>query len=497
MQSVPFLADRSAAKATAPLEQTAWPSLVRQIVVLAGLGLTVTVLTMEVVRYLRLDAYLDHIEGSIVGVGWLYAQGAPLYSLRDGFEQFTNIWGPLAYLTVVPALKLIGPNILASKLLAAIALATTIGLTAIRFRRSPPMQAVQGLFLLVAGLAALSPMSFWIRADPFETLLVAVALTTAASPLCVGLCIGLAVNFKIHAFLYFLPILIELWSRRGWRAAPPLIACAAAVFLAPFLAPGISLHDYLATLVQQIGGRAHTDEVLAPVLAYGAALALPVLLPLCRRQIPPPQRLYGWAALASLVLVVYPASLPGAGPYHFLPLLPVLAEARRRLKVDGIGAELAVFPLLFFAAITTQRCLTEMHERTSWHAYASEALSLARQQPAGTVDVGYGDNQRSYEIAQLAKAELALHGYPRWIDAQILMELRETSVDGSQRWVPYLTECQVGRWLTPRGEEPFAVRSYFYDDGLLFDDAFRAAFAANYRPVAASAHFTVWGCSHD
>jgi hypothetical protein len=77
------------------------------------------------------------------------------------------------------------------------------------------------------------------------------------------------------------------------------------------------------------------------------------------------------------------------------------------------------------------------------------------------------------------------------------MELRTTHVDGSRRWIPDLTACRIGRWLLPRGEEPFSIRSYFYDDGKLFDASFRAAFAANYRPVTASAHFTVWECSHD
>jgi len=492
MQSIP-IPDEPAVAGRLSLTR---PSL-RQAMVGLGLVLTGAVLALECWRNLHFDAYLDHIEGNIVIGGWLWAHGAQLYALQDGLAQFANIYGPLAYLADLPGMLLLGPGIIASKLSAALALLATIGLTAFRFRRAAPMPAIQGMFLLIAGFAALSPMSFWTRADPFEALLVAAALASAASPICVGVCIGLAVNFKIHAFLYFLPIVFELWTRRGWRAAPSLIACAAATFFAPFLLPGISLHDYLATLAQQIGGRARTTELLAPVFAYGAALALPVLLPLCRRKAPAVDRRYGIAALTSLVLIAYVASNPGAGPYHFLPLIPVLAEARRRLASDGIGAQFATFPLLFFAAATTHLALAQIEERRSWHAYAGEALALARQAPPGTVDIGYGDNQRSYEIAQLAKVELSLHGYPRRVDGQILMELRTTHVDGSRRWIPDLTECRTSRWLLPRGEEPFAVRSYFYDDGLLFDDAFRAAFVANYRPVASTAHFTIWECGHD
>jgi hypothetical protein len=472
------------------------PASLRHLMLLLGLGLAAAVLGVEAIPYLRLEAYLDHIEGGLVSGGWLYLQGVPIYRLMDGVAQFANIYGPLAYLATTPALLLLGQTVAASKVPAALALAATIALTAVRSPRSAPMQGAQGVFLLVAGLVALSPMSFWTRGDPFETLLVALAVAGAASPLCVGLCIGLAINFKIHAFLYFLPILVELWARRGWRVGPPLAACAAAVFFAPFLLPGISLHDYLAILAQQIGGRARTGELLAPVLAYGIAFALPVLLPLCRRGVPSADKRYGWAALATLALVAYPATFPGAGPYHLLPLLSVLAEARRRLALDGIGAAFAVFPLLFFAAVTAPTCLDDLRARQEWPAYADEALALARQQP-GTVDIGYGDNKHSYEIAQLAKTDLALHGYPRWIDAQILMELRKTGIDGSRRWVTYLSECRVDRWLMPRGEEPFAVRNYFYDNGPLFDAAFRDAFAAHYRPAAQSGHFTVWECRRD
>lgn len=492
MQSIPL--SGAAAAAQRPCIARLAP---RRAAVLLGLALASAVLATEWRGNLRLDAYLDHIEGNIVIGGWLWAHGAALYALQDGYARFANIYGPLAYLADLPGLLVLGPGIAASKLPAALALLATLGLTAFRYRRAP-MAGLHGLFLLVAGFAALSPMSFWTRADPFEALLVAVAVAAAASPAIVGLCIGLAVNCKIHAFLYFLPILWELWTRRGWRAAPPLAITAAATFSAPFLLPGISLDDYVAVLVQQIGGRARSGELLAPVFAYGAALTLPVLLPLCRREIPQADRGYGIVALASLALIAYPASFPGAGPYHFLPLIPVLAEARKRLAPDGIGAEFAVFPLLFFAAATTSLCLRQIDERQGWHAYTAEALALAREAPPGTVDIGYGDNRRSYEIAQLAKVALSLHGYPRRVDGQILMELRKTGIDGSRRWVADLAGCRVKRWLLPRGEAPFAIRSYFYhDDTLLFDDAFRAAFAAHYRPVADSAHFTVWECRHD
>ena len=467
-----------------------------QAVVMLGLLLTAAVLAIECWRYLRLDAYLDHIEGNVVIGGWLWVHdGTPLYATWDGIAKFANYYGPLAYLEPVPALLLLGPSVMASKVPAILALVATLALTAWRFRRGASTAAIQGMFLMVAGFAALSPMSFWVRPDSFETLLVALALATAASPVCVGLCIGLAVNFKIHAFVYFLPILWEVWRRHGWRAAPKVMILSLATFLAPFLLPGISFHDYVVPLAEVLAGRKHVGDALILVLAYATAFALPVVLPLCRRQIGAADRSFAIAALLTLALTFYPAAFSGSGPYHFLPLLPVLVEVRKRLAPAGIGAEFAVFPLVFLAAITTHLSLDQIKERQDWHAFADDALALAREQPPGTVEIGYGDSWRSYEIVQFAKTVLSLHDYPRQLDAQLLMELHESGFDGSSRWIPYLTECRIGRWLLPRDEEPFAVRGYFYDDkGLLFDEAFRAAFAAHYRPVATRGHFTVWEC---
>jgi len=492
MQSIPLSRDIKAdgVSATGLSPQRA--------MVLFGLALTSGVFAIAWWGNLRLGAYLDHIEGNIAIGGWLWAHGAQLYALQDGYAQFANIYGPLAYLAAVPAMLLAGPTVFASKILSSIAVVATLALTLHRYRRATSMASVQAMFFMIAALTALTPMSIWIRADPFEMLLVAAGLAGAASPAFVGVCIGLAVNFKVHAFLYFLPILWQLWTRRGCRAAPPVVVCSLATFFAPFLLPGISLHDYLAMMTQQIGSRTRHYELLVPVAAYCAALSLPVLLPLCRRRVPSADRYFGIAVLASLALAAYPATFPGAGPYHLLPLLPLLVEARHRLNPQGIGAEFSVFPLLFFAATTTSLTFTRTHDHQVWPAYADEALQLARQAPPGSVvDIGYGDNQRSYEIAQLAKTELSFNGFPRRIDAQILMELKKTEIDGARRWIPYLTQCQVGRWIMPRGEEPFAARSYFYDNVLLFDDAFRQAFAANYRPVADSEHFTVWECAHE
>ena len=115
-------------------------------------ALAAAALTLEAVRYAGLGAYLDHIENNVVIIAWEYAHGAPLYALQDGAPRFATYYGPLAYLIELPALLLMGPGVLVSKLTSLAALFTTVLLLALRFRRGWPTQTLQGLFVLLAGL---------------------------------------------------------------------------------------------------------------------------------------------------------------------------------------------------------------------------------------------------------------------------------------------------------------------------------------------------------
>jgi hypothetical protein len=463
-----------------------------------GLALAVLGLGIECVRYLMLGAYLDHIESTVVISGWQYVHGAALYEIEDGAPRFSSFYGPLAYLAPVPALLLFGPSVAASKVVAALALTATLAVMARHLSRGAPTAAAAPMLLLAAGLLLFGKVSFWARSDSLLVLVAAVAVALAQrgrGALWVGLCIGLAVNLKAHAFLYFLPVLFDLWRRDGWRAVPIVAVSSIAVFLSPFLLPGISLPDYVAGLIQQMGHRSHVWSIaLGPILIAGL-LALPLMVAwrsgLDRR--PRQDRAFAIATAATLAVLLYPASFTGAGAYHLLPFLPVLTEAFRRLQPENVAARLAPLAILLFAMPAAVATMQAMGEHQGEAAMAEEALTLARQSPTPAIHMGYGDNQHSYMVSQLGKAVLALNGFPALIDAQVLGELDYVGLDGSRRWVPYLRDCRIERWLVPKGEQPFALTGY-YDDDPLFDDDFRRAFADNYRLVDSSKNFDIWQC---
>jgi hypothetical protein len=466
--------------------------------VFIGIAVALLGLAIECYRYFALGAYIDHIEGGVVISGWQYIHGWPLYLMQDGIPQSSTFYGPLAYLVEVPALALLGPGVAATKLTSMLALAATVGLLAVHFIRRAPRQAPQGLFFLTAGLLLFSPQSFWVRPDPFELLLVALALVSAQGRwggLWVGICIGLAVNFKVHAFVYFLPVLFELWWARRWSAVVMAAAASAATFVLPFLAPGISFDDYVTGLAHQVGGRPLSLSQIGVTAVWFLVLAWPLAFPLLASDGSPRDKAYAWCALTMLTLLIYPASFPGSGPYHFLPLVPVLADAYHRLRPEDIGPEFAPFLMLLTATVTTNATLKMIDAQQGSRAVADAALAMARDGDAQPVQIGYGDNISSYKASQLSRTVLALNGYPPLIDGEVLMELQQISVDGSTRWVRYLTRCRVARWLIPKGEKPFALVGSDHQ-GPLFGAAFRDAFLENYTITQTTKDFDVWGCDH-
>jgi len=469
-----------------------------QALAFAGIAMGVLVLAIQCWRYQVLQAYFDHIEGNVIVSGWQYAHGAPLYQIEDGAPRFSTYYGPLAYLVHIPALLLLGADLATSKLTSIVALLATVVLMGRHFlHKATGEQGWHGTFLLVGGLLLFVPISFWARPDPVETLMVAAAVVATTSrwrPLWVGICLGIGTNLKAHAGFYFLPILVDLWWTGGCRALLIAAGSSAAAFVLPFLAPGISLHDYVSGLVQQVGRRPQTSSQLPCILITVMLLLLPLVIPLATRHQPRRTRMYAGATIATAALLFYPATFPGAGAYHFLPLVPILADVRDRLQPRGIDAAVVPFVILLIGSLASSQISQMLTAKRRGETVSAEALAIARESGIPTIQVGYGDNRQSYEESQLARTVLVLHSYPVLVDAQILMELHQIGIDGSTRWIPYLTECQIERWLLPKGETPFAVTSYFYNGAMLFSEGFRRAFFDNYRLVKSTGNFDVWEC---
>ena len=70
-----------------------------------------------------------------------------------------------------------------------------------------------------------------------------------AAPVLCGLLVGASANFKLHSPLYFLPVAYVLHRRQGWQGLALAAPVAILSFVAAFLFPQVSAHDYLGTLL--------------------------------------------------------------------------------------------------------------------------------------------------------------------------------------------------------------------------------------------------------
>ena len=148
------------------------------------------------------------------------------------------------------------------------------------FFRRRTLPALAALLYLISGLLIFCPVAYWMRPDPLETLLVAVAVILCPlryGAVGVGICLGIMANLKLHAFAYAIPVLFDLLQRRGWRAAALAVTSSVGVFLLPFLAPGIAFTDYRFALSQHVGTRAPEPGLALDWLLYSVLLSVPLL----------------------------------------------------------------------------------------------------------------------------------------------------------------------------------------------------------------------------
>ena len=464
----------------------------------AGLFLALGLLVVECALYLSQAAFVDHIESSVLIVGWQYIHGMPMYGIESGAPHFATYYGPLAYLAALPGVLLFGPGITSAKLVFVLAPLAALAILARHVRQRGPASARATLLLLTSGLLSLGVTAYWLRPDPLEMLLVTAAVVLGAGvtgAFGVGICLGLAVNLKVHAFLYFAPVLFDLLQRRGWRHAALAIGISIVVFLLPFLAHGISLADYRFALAQQVGARSIDPHLVVLWLYWSLLLAVPLIAGLTTAgpDVSLADRRYTWAAIVTLAVLGYPATFPGAGPYHLMPLIPVLADAFGRLRPRHMVPVLAPIALFAVGVGAFGRAVVMLVGRGGMNAAAQEAVLLADSRPGVSVQVGYGHTLEDYELSQLSRTLLSLHGRPALIDGQVLMELAVAGIDGSQRWIPLLRDCRVVLWVIPRGEEPFTLGT-FYNAAPPFDAAFRTEFHAAYRLEHSGPRFDVWEC---
>jgi hypothetical protein len=315
-----------------------------------------------------------------------------------------------------------------------------------------------------------------------------------------GLAIGVAVNLKVSGPVYLLPALALLASTAGWRPAIAALTLAAIVGIAPFLLSNVSLTHYLQYI--QVSARNGLLGLrFRQNLEWTAVLSAPLVVALWAardRQTRPAPDLFLVSLAASMTVIVIIASKPGAGPYHLMPFVTMLAFGVLRLPAHvweqralrSLAA--AVVLTLVFMAVPRQTTFIETVRNGHLDLSVDDLRMFADAHRSSRISVGYAGTSRFSD----ARTEIVFRSGEYWLDAPAVQEYRLAGLDLPDATIRAIRECRFDYWLIPSGGEPFVVPSAYWPEGPqdVFPDNFRQAFVESYEPTGRTLNFTVWSC---
>jgi hypothetical protein len=456
--------------------------------------------------------FFDNAEPTIPAIAWAAHNGQPLYHAPEAPERYSHIYGPLAFLIHGWALAIVGPRVLVSKALAVLAGLCSLAATYALLRRVAPAARAA----VLTGVCALELLlfrhdSFWTRPDSLQLLAVVVATSCAVSrgrtaPITTGLAAGIVWNLKMTGPLYTLPAFVLLFERRGWTHVSVAALIGIVTAAAPFLFwSNVSFTNYLFWL----NASAKTGLLLTTLrenLEWAGFLLVPVLLahfavPRAQRtqEGMPPRLIAG--TLLGMIGVALAGAKPGAGVYHFIPFVPIVAfltatRLRQLTSPDTLPATVRRGAIAFVTVTATivlavnAQFIEIMRERRALDEVPD--IEHFADTHAGLAEMGYGVT----EAMSLERPALVFRTGHYFLDQPAVREEQLQGLPIPAATIDALTACRITWWLIPRGEEPFSnINSY----GAvllqpLYPPAFREAFKGSHRLVEQTRYFDVWRC---
>jgi hypothetical protein len=476
------------------------------------------VYALSAIWYAADPHFFDNAEPTMIAVGWLFHAGQPIYPSIDAAERYAHVYGPLAFMIHGSLLGAVGPSIQASKALGAIAALSSLALVFVSARRrTTPMRA-----LVITGASALVLLmfrhySFWTRPEPFELLAVAAAMTFAgggrsAATAIVGVAAGVLVNLKFTGPLYVLPAFARLRSQHGWFAVVFAAAIAAAGAALPFAAfPNVSFGNYVSWLSHS-ASTGIVPVTLARNIEWAAFSMLPFLVGHFTARPDHSDKRAGIDTAIALAVAMTAVSIagakPGAGPYHLIPFVPVIAyliawqaappdQPTQWSASDGLRRPIATLALVAFVATSASIAIAQQVYLVTTMAERARVDDLAdirafAQAHDGVIEMGYGKT----EWLTLERPVLVFRNNSYLIDQPAVREYQLQGIEWPSATIAAIESCRVDYWLVAKGEEPLSGVNVYPQvrSQPLYPNTVRRAFFENYERVDATTYFDVWRC---
>jgi len=465
--------------------------------------------------YLVYPGYLDHGEPSVTLISWRLLDGAPAFLNLDAPSLVSNVYGPMTYVVHAVSFWLLGPSIMAGKAAAFLAAPLIPILVFLSHRHRGFEAAAFGAVLAAALVLFHVPFSIWNRPDSFMALLAVIAVwaANASDPenpewgksAVIAVAAGLAVGMKLHAGVYFAPVVIFhcLNEKRGFKTFAAMAVVGLIVVLLPFAFSVFSLSAFTEWIVMH-AKKSSPGDFASKFVRYGAIYAAPILFYFAARRwsgrrIASAEKVYFWVFAACLVAVLFPATKAGAGTHYFYPFLAivvdlVLRHAGRIKKKETVVWSVAgvLAAVILIVGVPVQKRFFRALHGQQVTAIQSEIRAIMAAYPDRTIEMGLGEDVRTYPRT-FYKTLLVLGGHPYTFDAAPAMEMNKWKVPISDDLLAMLRGCNTDIWLIPKGELPFTMIGYYGAPGV--DRTFTDAINASYAKVKSFNFFDVWACN--
>lgn len=488
---------------------------------------------LALIRYGSFPSYIDHSEPATVFRAWLTLQGHELYRTHDAYDYLLSPYGPLTYLLNGLVMLIKGGSLFNSKLTSLSSSLLSIGFfIAFVWRAYGRKFAGPAMLLMCCFLLLGLPHTIWVRPDPVMVMLVSFALFSTTfgkgkenkkpsawlTAVIIATCVGLAVNFKAHAFLFFIPIVIGYCTVNRLIVWPAMVVISLIVFALPFVLSNIDFGPYQYDMLKMADVHPVAFELLLPSLRYTLVFISPIAVFtvawwIDRGGMTTIDIQYIIGFLGCISVGLYFTIIPGTYWYHLIPFFPVTLDIffrfSNRLQTKGNvqASIISVFALTFIIlSITPQK---RFHRVISDRVAKAESVmqevtDIIEANPDTPMELGYGDNVTATYNLSFIRPLLAFAGNDTIVAGHSDMEAAYWRKQPSEAKIKYLKSCAAKIWLIPVDEEPFALAN-FYQDNLgttvkkrwVYSSGFREAFLSSYQKTKSRQYFDIWNCRKD
>jgi hypothetical protein len=483
-------------------------------------------------HYLFSPAFFGHVEMSTSDVSTLVfdGHGRPLYTDPAGPARYSLVYGPMLFIVLGLSNHLLGPSVFASKLpcLSASLLSLLLIFLSIRKTTAQGRIALFSTALLAVLYLDFGHIAFVTSADALLLLAVsagvfALTCTSRTQAIVLGLSLGVAINLKLHAPVYFIPIYAMAFAR-GWafREIVLNLLVVAVTALFPFLFfQNISLYHYglILSLVSHHGVFAQVYLRNIATLAY-LMFPLGVMIGLGMNRSAPASggdfRFFLKMAVATLLagaLISIPAAKPGSGPYHLMPLAPFvvfLASSRDWSALFQSSSMRSLICLALLSSWVVESTITAVEwgmistvRKISGNTvfnrpYVEDINQILAAYPGRTILWAPADTAAYHPFQYV----LVFKGMPIVVEPGALMDFQHALAEKKERSQPvfddYLSEVRRESahpiiWICEKDHPPFELHNIIYDDSAdLFGEGFRADFHREYVKGASTTCFDLY-----